>query len=477
MVTSGLYRFVRHPQYISLTIFGLGILLTWGRAITFIAFFLMMILYYYLAKTEEATCIRLFGEDYERYREKTSFIFPGDRLLRPLGAALPLGRVPAPLRVMGSLALSALLCLAMIQLISTVKGAVRTVDFLTAEIAFGNLISHDRGPAPEVKGETAGGVNFVRSGRLAVVRGPYRNAAAPGFAERLLLRLPRSKELGPFLAFLDQREGDSAFVFSLPYTMRDEPSGPGRGSEPGRRGPPADPDGPDKVRVWIMRCSISEGADLGDAFVDSSKRRIVRACQARIDLGKPGGTDIFDGELRTPGPRFPGEKVWTGLMERLADRREIEKAPAARPATVPGRHAGGTVVLVKAPILRTRLDPPFAEAILRRMTGSKSFRKRLFDSGVGGEVIALAFPRPGPNWYSEHHGNPQISLFVILARRRGTGASLQDLFDRGERDLLGAFTAEMDFGVNEEQDSIGEKATIGPRRDLEERFRFFLSGL
>ena len=40
LVTGGLYRFVRHPQYISLTLFGVGILLTWGRAITFIAFFI-----------------------------------------------------------------------------------------------------------------------------------------------------------------------------------------------------------------------------------------------------------------------------------------------------------------------------------------------------------------------------------------------------------------------------------------------------
>ena len=67
LVMSGLYRFVRHPQYIALTLFGVGIVLTWGRAITFAAFSVMMFLCYYLAKSEERSCLRLFGAAYERY--------------------------------------------------------------------------------------------------------------------------------------------------------------------------------------------------------------------------------------------------------------------------------------------------------------------------------------------------------------------------------------------------------------------------
>ena len=62
LVSSGLYRLVRHPQYVALTLFGLGILLTWGRAIAYIGFFLMMWLYAWLAKHEEARCGRLFGD-------------------------------------------------------------------------------------------------------------------------------------------------------------------------------------------------------------------------------------------------------------------------------------------------------------------------------------------------------------------------------------------------------------------------------
>jgi protein-S-isoprenylcysteine O-methyltransferase Ste14 len=48
MVKNGIYRFFRHPQYVSLSVFCIGIILTWGRFITYIAFFIMLWLYYYL---------------------------------------------------------------------------------------------------------------------------------------------------------------------------------------------------------------------------------------------------------------------------------------------------------------------------------------------------------------------------------------------------------------------------------------------
>ena len=96
--------------------------------------------------------------------------------------------------------------------------------------------------------------------------------------------------------------------------------------------------------------------------------------------------------------------------------------------------------------------------------------------GAGGAVVPVAFPRPGPNWYKAHHGKPQISLFVIVARLRG-GASLDDLFRPDRRDLMGAFIVPMDFQIAPPADSVSEATTIGLWRDLEERWRFFLSGL
>jgi len=196
LVTGGLYRLVRHPQYIALTFFGLGILLTWGRAITFIAFFVMMFLYYYLARSEERTCVRLFGEAYERYRERTSFVFPGDKYLRPLAARVPGLRLPATARVAAAFVVMLAACFALIWLIDLVKESLRQVPYLVAEVPLGPA---EAGAGPEIRAVEANGVPFVCSERIAVARGPYRNAWASGFAEGVLRRLPRSPKLRGFL--------------------------------------------------------------------------------------------------------------------------------------------------------------------------------------------------------------------------------------------------------------------------------------
>ena len=88
MVKSGLYRKLRHPQYTGLTLFCIGILLMWGRLISFILFFLMLFLYYLLARREEKRCLNQFGKEYEDYIKATYFLFPGDRIFSFLGAFL-----------------------------------------------------------------------------------------------------------------------------------------------------------------------------------------------------------------------------------------------------------------------------------------------------------------------------------------------------------------------------------------------------
>ncbi len=136
LVSTGLYRIVRHPQYIALTFFSLGILLTWGRAIAFVAAFAMMLLYYHLTKLEERKCIALFGEEYERYRERTSFIIPGDRHLRGIAARFSFGRLPAAVRFAGTVVLTALLCVGSMLLIRSVKESRRVVPILETELRF-----------------------------------------------------------------------------------------------------------------------------------------------------------------------------------------------------------------------------------------------------------------------------------------------------------------------------------------------------
>jgi len=64
--------------------------------------------------------------------------------------------------------------------------------------------------------------------------------------------------------------------------------------------------------------------------------------------------------------------------------------------------------------------------------------------------------------------------------RTAPGADRQTLFSetqRGQRELLGAFIADLDFAIDPAADSVREITIIGPRRDLEERWTFFLSGL
>jgi hypothetical protein len=91
-------------------------------------------------------------------------------------------------------------------------------------------------------------------------------------------------------------------------------------------------------------------------------------------------------------------------------------------------------------------------------------------------VVPVAFPRPGPNWYREHHGKPQVSLFVILAHLH-EGESTDALFREDARDLLSAYIVDLDFRVDPPEECVGAINPIGPRRDLEERWRFFLSGV
>lgn len=99
LINSGIYRKFRHPQYLALTIFGIGILLTWGRFISFIAFFIMLWLYFFLAKGEERNCREIFGSEYDTYRATTYFLFPGEELLFAAGRRLPSPNLPEWLRV------------------------------------------------------------------------------------------------------------------------------------------------------------------------------------------------------------------------------------------------------------------------------------------------------------------------------------------------------------------------------------------
>lgn len=75
-VEVGLYRNIRHPQYVAFAVIGLGASLYWSRFMVIIAFVSMLCLYYYLARLEERICLGKFGQSYREYLDRTGMFLP-----------------------------------------------------------------------------------------------------------------------------------------------------------------------------------------------------------------------------------------------------------------------------------------------------------------------------------------------------------------------------------------------------------------
>jgi len=72
----GLYRIIRHPQYLALGLWGIGMSILWSRFLVLASLSLMFILYYFLAKDEERRMLDQFGEGYRQYMERTGMFVP-----------------------------------------------------------------------------------------------------------------------------------------------------------------------------------------------------------------------------------------------------------------------------------------------------------------------------------------------------------------------------------------------------------------
>ncbi|MFZ3058138.1 MAG: isoprenylcysteine carboxylmethyltransferase family protein [Candidatus Methanoperedens sp.] len=81
LVTGGIYRHVRHPQYLGLIILTVGLLIQWPTIITLAMWPVLVLMYYRLAKREEREATEAFGERYEEYKRNTPMFFPS---IRPL---------------------------------------------------------------------------------------------------------------------------------------------------------------------------------------------------------------------------------------------------------------------------------------------------------------------------------------------------------------------------------------------------------
>jgi protein-S-isoprenylcysteine O-methyltransferase Ste14 len=75
-VTGGLYRLVRHPQYLALAILGLGTTLIWPRYIVLFSYLLMLLLYGVLARWEETRCLEQYGDSYRDFVGRTGRFVP-----------------------------------------------------------------------------------------------------------------------------------------------------------------------------------------------------------------------------------------------------------------------------------------------------------------------------------------------------------------------------------------------------------------
>lgn len=76
LVTRGIYHYIRHPQYTGFMLITLGMLIEWATIPLLTMWPVLAYLYYRLAKREEGCMEEEFGDEYRRYRSRTSMFLP-----------------------------------------------------------------------------------------------------------------------------------------------------------------------------------------------------------------------------------------------------------------------------------------------------------------------------------------------------------------------------------------------------------------
>ncbi len=84
LVTTGLYRWVRHPQYSALFLITVGMLTQWPTLVTAAMWPVLMFMYYRLARKEEKEMETNFGEEYLAYRHRVPMFLPRFAKVSPL---------------------------------------------------------------------------------------------------------------------------------------------------------------------------------------------------------------------------------------------------------------------------------------------------------------------------------------------------------------------------------------------------------
>ena len=76
LITSGLYRYIRHPLYLSLILGGFGVMMKDLDRLSVILALVNLLALYFTAKVEEKEMIKRFEKDYEEYMTVTKMFIP-----------------------------------------------------------------------------------------------------------------------------------------------------------------------------------------------------------------------------------------------------------------------------------------------------------------------------------------------------------------------------------------------------------------
>ena len=79
LATTGIYAWVRHPQYVGFIAVMFGFLLQWPTLLTLAMFPVLVVMYVHLASVEEREAIAEFGSDYQQYARQVPAFVPRPR--------------------------------------------------------------------------------------------------------------------------------------------------------------------------------------------------------------------------------------------------------------------------------------------------------------------------------------------------------------------------------------------------------------
>jgi protein-S-isoprenylcysteine O-methyltransferase Ste14 len=76
LATTGVYEYVRHPQYVGFIVIMVGFLLQWPTILTLLMFPVLVVMYVRLAHIEEREALREFGDQYRAYMQRVPAFVP-----------------------------------------------------------------------------------------------------------------------------------------------------------------------------------------------------------------------------------------------------------------------------------------------------------------------------------------------------------------------------------------------------------------